>query len=129
MQIDYTAKRTLKSGHSADSDYQINVDLRASDRLSSTIGDQSIALDGTTVTVVHRSEIIYSLTTTIITANTTPDIDDMREFLDSVKFGESFDLDADGSSEAYVLDSLSSPYTETRVNNTQYRYTFRARKL
>lgn len=129
MQIDYTAKRNLKSGHSADTAYQIDVDLSQSDRVSTTEGNQSIALSGETVTVVHRYQEVYSLTTAIISSSSTPDLDDLREFLDSVKGGETFQLDLSGSSEDYVLDSISNPFTENRVPVGKFRFSFRVRKL
>lgn len=129
MQIDYTAIRSIKSGHSADTDYQIDIDLLESNRMSNTIGVQNKMLDGTTITVVHRHQISFDITTSLVDSSTTPDVDDMREFLDSVKGGETFQLDIDGSSVDYILDSISSPFSEIRNHPNKFRYQFKVRQL
>ena len=123
--IDYTAKRSIKSGHSVDTDYQITVDVVAYNRRVNTQGNQSVALSGSTVSVIHRTDYLIEVTTALIDSTTTPDIDDMREFLDSVSNGESFDIDGTTS----ILSSFSNPYQETRIAASQFRYSFTARAL
>lgn len=93
MQIDYTAKRSLKSGHTAETAYTIDVKLTQSDRSANIAGEQVVSLSGNTVTTVHRYRELYQLTTNLISETTTPDVSDMREFLDSVRGGETFQLD------------------------------------
>jgi|FLOH01.1.fsa_nt_gi hypothetical protein len=124
MIIDYTAKRSLKTGHIVDTAYQIDVDLNQFDRGAYTKGSQQEAISGNTVTIVQARQKKYSITTVLIDSSTTPDIDDMREFLDSVMSGETFQID----SENFILASISSPYSETR-NEGYFRYSFTARQL
>lgn len=127
MQIDYTAKRSLKIGHLINTAYIINVDLVDLDRKPTIVGSQSVALSGNTVSVIHRGDETLSVRTVLIDSTTTPDIDDMREFLESVKFGETFQLD----SVNYIMANFKKPYQEIRVrsNVDRFRYSFMARKL
>ena len=129
MQIDYTAKRSVQGGHTADLDYSIEVVVSQADRSQMTVGAQAVALSGNTVTTVHRRQSKYTLKTDLISTATTPDIDDMREFLDSVSSGETFQLDISGASVDYILDSISNPYTESRVGNSYFTYSFTVRAL
>ena len=125
MQIDYTAKRSIKTGHTATTSYQINIDVAVYDRSSSIDGSQVKSLSGNTVTTVNNDLIKLNINTVLVSSTTTPDIDDMREFLDSVKAGETFQLD----SVNYILDSISSPYSETREGVNYFRYSFQVRQL
>ncbi len=86
----YTALRKIKSGHSIDTVYAIEIDIDQGEILPSPIQNQHISLSGNTVTVVHRLDETISITTNPISTLTTPDIDDMKEFLYSVIHGESF---------------------------------------
>lgn len=130
MQIDYIAKRSLKSGHTVDSPYTINVELSVLDRRFVAIGDQQVALNGNTVTTVYRRDNLYNLRTIMIENAGTPDNDDMVEFLDSVVSGETFQLDVSGSLENYILASLTNPYRKSRVGRLDiFTYQFRVRAL
>ena len=129
MIIDYTAQRTLKSGHTAGTAYQITANLSVNDRISGAEGAQMKSLAGINFTTIHREKIVYNLAVELITSSTTPDQDDMREFLDSVKYGETFQLDVTGSSIDFVLDSFTNPYVESRRLPNFFRYAFAARKL
>ena len=124
MIIDYTAKRSLKTGHIVDTAYQIDVDLNQFDRGAYTKGSQQEAISGNTVTIVQARQKKYSITTVLIDSSTTPDIDDMREFLDSVMSGETFQIDSGN----FILTSISNPYSETR-DEGYFRYSFTARQL
>ena len=123
MQIDYTATRSIKSGHSVDTAYTITIGVAKFDRTPVFAGVEHRSLSGSTVTVTHRNDIVYTIVTQRVETTTTPDRDDMREFLDSVKNGEEFDID----SVTCVLDSAKAPYTETREAPDHYSYTFKAR--
>lgn len=130
LQIDYIAKRSLKTGHVVDTQYTINTELSRRDRRYATVGSQSVALSGNTTTIVHRRDEIWRLESQIITTTTVPDIDDMIEFLDSVASGETFQLDLSGTLEDYVMDSLRRPYTAIRLGRLDiFRYGFTVRKL
>lgn len=125
MQIDYTAKRTLKAGHSVDTAYQFTLGTVQDDRAAVNEGAQNVALSGNTVTVVHRGDIMRSITFQLVTASSTPDLDDLREFLDSVKYGETFQIDTVD----HILSSFKNPYREDRPAPGFYRFAFTARQL
>jgi len=125
MQFDYVAKRSIQGGHVVDTAYTITVDISESQRTARTEGNQAISLSGNTVSTIHRGDIIQSITTVLIDATTTPDIDDMREFLDSVKYGEQFQIDTFD----YIMDSFGSAYTEAREHPNKFRYSFAARYM
>lgn len=124
MQIDYTAKRSIQAGHTEDSSYTININLSVADRVPESKGSQAESLSGNTVTVVHNLRVSYVITTELVTTLTTPSLSDMREFLDSVKGGESFTTDIDGTTKSYRLKSFSSPYSEKREATSYFRYSF-----
>ncbi len=86
----YTALRNIKSGHTADLAYAIEIEITQGEILPNPIQQQHIALSGNTVTVVHRLDESISITTNFVSPSTTPSIDDMKEFLYSVIHGESF---------------------------------------
>ncbi|MDH3375351.1 MAG: hypothetical protein OEQ39_00070 [Gammaproteobacteria bacterium] len=128
MQIDYTAKRSLKAGHVVDTGYTINVNLQSENRTFESIGPRLVALDGSTVTVVHRRQNTYQLTSAFITDTSTPDNEDMVEFLDSVISGEIFQLDLTGALADYILDTTT--YRRSRQGNLNiFTYSFRVRAL
>lgn len=130
LQIEYTALRSLKSGHTAQTLYIINTELFRRDRTFKTIGDQAVSLSGNTVTTVHRREETYNLTTQIVTDLTVPDNADMIEFLDSVASGETFRLDLTGTLENYIMFGINRAYRATRLGfNDIFRYSFQVRKL
>lgn len=125
MQVDYTAKRSLKAGHVLNTSYVINIGLVESDRRPKNMGAQNIAISGNTVSIIHRGDILLPVNTKLVNASSTPDIDDMREFLDSVRFGETFQLD----SVNYIMSNFKDPYQEKRIHPSYFRYSFMARKL
>ena len=86
----YTSLRNLKAGHSAGTDYTITVNLQQADEQISPQHSQNMALSGNSVTVAHRIDQIINITTDYINAGTTPDVDDMLEFMWSVAHNESF---------------------------------------
>jgi len=124
MQIDYTALRSVKSGHSASTSYTINVDLTQADRSAVSTGAQLASLNDNVVTTVHNLGTTYSVSTVLLTSSTTPSILDMREFLDSVKAGETFTTDITGTTASFRLKNFSSPYTEARTDQAYFRYSW-----
>lgn len=130
LQIEYTAKRSLKAGHTVDTIYVINVEISKRDRMLKTEGSQQISLSGNTVTTVHRREETYNLQTVLVTDSTTPDVEDMLEFLDSTISGETFRLDLTGVLEDYVMTSITNSYRANRIGSTNiFQYSFQVRKL
>ena len=128
MQIDYTALRSLKSGHTAGTDYTINIGVTVSDRMSPIVGKRHIARAGDGSTVIHREDKKYSVTTQLVNASSTPDLDDLREFVDSVKAGEEFQLDIDGTTQTYIIDNIANPYREIRQHPDWFRFSFTVRQ-
>ena len=124
MQIDYTALRSIQAGHSASTAYTINVDLSQADRMPDNKLVQNVALNGNTVTTIHALKTKYSITTSLIDTTTTPTLSDMREFLDSVKAGESFTSDISGATVSYRILNPKSPYSENREGQAYFRYSF-----
>lgn len=127
MQIDYTALRSLKSGHVVDTGYTINIALSTLDRSFKNEGSQVMSLSGNTVTTVHRREESFNVNTIIVEDVGTPDNDDMIEFLDSVVSGEVFQTDLGGS---LVASILIGDYRRSRRGTLElFNYQFKVRTL
>lgn len=105
----YTALRKLKSGHSADTQYTISIDLQQGDPVPSPVQNPIVALSGRTVTTVHRLDEVVPIVTDYVGADTTPDIDDMREFLYSVIHREQFQFNDGSGARDCILDSNPVP--------------------
>lgn len=130
MLVDYTALRSIKSGHVVDTVYQIDLALSRRDRRYPTVGTRSVAISGGTVQVVNRRDTIYALQSIIITDTSTPDNADLLEFLDSVSSGETFLSDVSGNPEIYIIESTTLPYRATRVGTLEnFRYSFTVRQI
>ena len=86
----YTAKRHLKTGHSVDTDYTVTLDIQAGDIQPNAVQTVNMSLSGNQVTTVHRLEQTLAITTDYFSASTTPDYDDMEEFIYSTIHGETF---------------------------------------
>lgn len=91
----YTAKRSLVSGHTAGTDYDL--DLEA-DRIDGPGGREEInerkALDGTSQTIFHRLEEIWEFRVFVASQS---DLAALREFLDSVADRQAFTFDPYGT--------------------------------
>ena len=118
----YTATRNLKTGHSADTEYVITLNLQAADEDITPKHAQHIALSGNTVTVGHRIDQVISITTDYINASTTPDIDDMLEFIHSTAHGETFTYN-DGSAKTCIMQGDA----RRSKNGLYYTWTFAVR--
>ena len=130
MLVDYTALRSLKAGHTVDLVYQIDLSLSQSNPIPTVVGKRNVAISGSTVNTIHRSDIIYDFTSVIISDTSIPDNADMIEFLESVKFGERFQLDITGTSIDFIMDRFEDPYRVRRIGFAEnYTYSFRARAV
>lgn len=105
--ITYTATRNIKSGHSSGTDYTITVNLQQADEQITPVNTQAVSLSGNTVTTAQRIDQVINITTDYINSSTTPDVDDMLEFLHSVAHGESFTYN-DGSDKTVRLNGAPS---------------------
>lgn len=126
-EISYTAKRNLKSGHSAGTDYTIDISIHQEDGdTPKIIGERIKSLAGNEVTVLHRIERYLDITTDYVRADGTgtPDVADFREFFDSVAGGETFSYD---NGEA-ILSRLVGDPTRSR-EGILFNYRFKLRIL
>ena len=132
--IDYTAKRSIKAGHTIDVVYQIELFVSRQIRNYVPDGKRNVSISGNTVDVINRRDIIYNLTSVIIDDGplTEPLIDNalMLEFLDSTATGEEFQMDVTGTTEFFIMDKLKNPYSVRRIGDLNlFRYSFTARKI
>ena len=126
MQIDYTAKRNLLGGHLAGSQYTISIGVEAFDKTPRWSGEVNRALSGNTVTITHEYGDDYSITTVAL-GETDPvlNIYHMREFLDSVRLGETFELNGQSA----MLADPSGAYSESHVGYVYKKFSFSVRIL
>jgi len=121
----YTAKRSIKSGHTLDVDYVIDIELMSLDgEMPKPEKKESRSLGGNTVTVLHRIDTEISVTTDYIESDGsgTPDTDDFSEFFNSVAGGEQFTFN-NGSDQ--TCEMVSMP-TRTRTGiKFNYSFSFR----
>lgn len=93
--ITYTAKRSLISGHTVDTSY--NLETSAVDVTPSHAPDtaaKNVTLDGTTEVILNRIDKTYQVTTGWIASAS---LDSWWEFFDSVGAAEAFTFDAFGT--------------------------------
>lgn len=123
--ITYTAKRNLKSGHSIDNDYEIDIALmQLDDEMPRAQASISRSIGGNQVTVLNRIDEHLQVMTDYIESDGTgtPDTDDFLEFFHSVAGGESFTFN-NGSDQTVVM--VGNP---TRVRTgVKFNYRFEMR--
>lgn len=108
VDITYTARRALKTGHTAGTDYTISIDIQNGVVQPTPVQSQLVSLSGNTVTTVHRLDQTLAVTTDFFTTTTTPDYDDMAEFIYSVIHGETFSFNpGTGAADAILQGSPS----------------------
>lgn len=91
VDITYTALRNLKTGHSSGTDYTLSsLNLQQADEKVQPVNKRNVALSGNTVVTAQRIDKIIDITTDYLNSGTTPDIDDMLEFIHSTAHGEQF---------------------------------------
>lgn len=120
----YTALRNLKTGHSASTDYTITTSLQRADENINPVYAQNIALSGNTVTVGQRIDQLIDIQTDYINTSTTPDVDDMLEFIYSTGYGETFTYN-DGSDKTCIMANKPS----RSKNGLYYTWSFTVRVL
>ncbi len=126
-EFEYTAKRAIKPGHSAGTDYTINIVLQqVDDAQPSPVSKKHKALSGTQVTVLHRVEVYISVVTDLVAVDGsgTPDVEDMAEFFHSVAGGETFTFD-DGT----LLTCIMEGKPQRQRQGIYFTYSFRFRVL
>ena len=123
MLIEYTATRAIKTGHSASTVYNFTLDAAPYSPKVQTVGKTQTSLNGTRVHVIQYTEVIHNISTDYVSDSTTPDIDDLQEFLNSVRQGETFTIDGAN----FTLNDIKNPYTETPHGPVYKSYQFVAR--
>lgn len=125
--VKYNALRSLKGGVTANDPIDFDFDATAIDRSARSIKSSSRSLSGKTETLRDRTEVFWNITMKPLPE---ANIEDYRQFLDSVDGGETFTLDPYGTSAApispvaCILESRS--YTEKRQSHRYIGVSFRA---
>lgn len=118
VDITYTAQRTLKTGHTAGTDYSISIDIQAGAVQPSPVQSQLKSLSGNTVTTVQRLDQTLTMTTDFFTTSSTPDYDDMAEFIYSVIHGETFSFNPGTGAADAILEGTPT------LNKSGVHYTW-----
>ncbi|MBT4076746.1 MAG: hypothetical protein HOE78_09175 [Gammaproteobacteria bacterium] len=126
VDITYTAREKLKSGHTSGTEYTIEVDLSRFDESPNPVQTENKTLAGTIYTDLYHIEENYSIGIDYMPATGgTVNHDDLREFLYSIFGGYSFDID-DGTT-VYTLVLTGKPTISN--NGAFYNYSFNARAV
>lgn len=132
MNIEYTAQRTLISGHTAGTTYDFDVSVNRYDRSSKANVDESKSIDMSTVQrLYHGTEESYAIQTIAYKDDSTI-VAQMRELLDSVADGSTFAVDLYGTTatadDPITVTLIGSEYTETRVSMHYIQFAFEVRR-
>ena len=126
--VTYTAKRNLKSGHSASTSYSIEFSAEQLTPIFTPSANENRSLGGTTETTFNRLDESWAVSAAFQAQST---YDDWREFFSSVAGGESFTFDAYGTvaspdnAQTVIMEGAPSM---PRVGNLQgYKPSFNAR--
>ncbi len=93
MLIEYTAKRSIQTGHNSGEVYTLYTEEQKDQRQSKRIGPPpSISTSGNQVTITHRMDELFDIITDMHAPYDVADVLDWREFLDSVSGGETFSI-------------------------------------
>ena len=118
--ITYTAKRSVIAGHTAGTDYSIDVVLEQADKSVRPVVDQQRSISGAQETLLHRVDVTWQI---VIGSINNAGLPAMREFLDSVYAGEAFIIDIYGSvatADSPINVEATPGYQERRVNGTNW---------
>jgi hypothetical protein len=122
--VRYIAKRSLSSGHSADTEYTIEFNVRQSVRSRSPTRSEQRAMNGAKEVIYYSAEEVYQVETTL---QDEADLDLWREFLDSVEDGQEFGYDDAGTVSTPVNElqgTIQGRGRETRVEPSYWRFGF-----
>ena len=120
MLINYQALRSIKSGHSASTSYNITVDVIKNDETPYWAGVDIRTLDGTAFRETYNIGDDVSVATVWLKDGDTYDRYDIKEFLDSVRFGETFTIDGVDCE----LTALKKPYSRSFRMPDYYSFSF-----
>lgn len=135
--VTYTAAREVIAGHIVDTEYTIDLRLITLDRGKDVRKEPSVSMSGNTETVLWRNLKTWKVTTGAVRWE---QLGLVREFLESVIAGETFQYDEFGSADA-PFDPIScvvdGVYSEDRAirkggdsgRNDYFRFTFSIRQV
>ena len=121
--ISYVAKRSIQSGHTADTTYSFDIGMGVINRKNTFYGVKKKTIMRKSVSHIDAIEESFALETVPVQINSTAH-KNMREFLDSCLPTEQFSMDLYGT--VSVPDVLKlceltiDEYVETRVSTTNY---------
>lgn len=112
--VRYTALRQIRSGHTIDTQYEIDLRLASPGGLvpvRNPIQHRAVAQDGATEIVVERREVRWNVATTHLKGT---ELLDVFEFLASVETGETFEFDpanpvASANYASAIMESIGAP--------------------
>lgn len=131
--IFYTAKRSIKSGHTIDTDYSFDRGMSVLQRKPTADRITRKSRSGLRGHWLNNIDEIWDFTTTYIQIGSSEHLD-MIEFLDSCLGGETFSIDPYGTIAVPVSEFdaqlESTSYVEQRLDTTDFiTISFTARKL
>lgn len=130
MVVSYTAKRSIMSGHTAGTVYDLEFAASVINHARDTEKKTNIAKSGATVTLLHRIDKLIEVKSAIVAQAERPA---WEEFIDSVLGGESFSIDPYGT--VAVPDQPRSVILEGQVSEERegtgmrWRFGFKVRQL
>lgn len=128
--ITYTALRSLATGHSASTEYQLETAFQQLDAENREKGTLIETLDGSTEYDFDNLTGFIALTTDIVLHD---DLEFWEEFFDSVAGRESFFVDLTGTIASPGTDISvqlhRGGYRPQRDGNLTYKFAFEVRKL
>ena len=132
MFIEYTAKRSLRTGTTVNTTQSFEIDIQGDDRKPVVESKTVKSLSGNQQTVFHRMEVTRAIT--LIPTKVEAVQDQIVEFLDSVVDGSSFSIDIYGTQaspdnpQTAVLSPLSYS-APARIQRLFLQFSFSIRLL
>lgn len=119
MLINYTAQRSVIDSHIAGEDYALSINITTFDDAEKLNKASTDMLSGNVYTLVHSENKRFSFNTQIIKGAT---LSQMVEFIDSVKYGELFELvhPDTGQTHLVIYQSHNRQRVANRLNEFRY---------
>jgi hypothetical protein len=122
MIITYTAKRNLASGHTSGTIYSLTFNVSSFVEARKRNRKTNDTLDGTTYGVTHYVKKKFTFKTQVFEGT---DLNQFREFIDSVDYGETFTITDPDTGTVYTvyLDSWTPGRVLKKLNAFKYSLT------
>lgn len=128
--ITYVAQRSIKAGHSASTQYQLELELQAFPQTTRAKKFTADSLDDTRASYLYKLAKEYNVITDFLSYASL--LADYVEFIDSVANGETFQIDFTGTIASPGTDVdmvlLSDSWTFTRQGNLYFTLAFHCRE-